>query len=80
MRFIYQSNTAVTVSRSELDPVDYTNLRGGDYHFVMQIKDSLGRGNREVSVLIRKEKAFYERIWFIIVVALALIALIVLGA
>ncbi len=73
-------NTAVTVSRSELDPVDYTNLRGGDYHFVMQIKDSLGRGNREVSVLIRKEKAFYERIWFIIVVALALIALIVLGA
>jgi len=68
-----------TVDRSEMVPVDYTNLRGGDYRFVMQVKDSMGRGDREVSVRIRKEKAFYEEIWFIALVAAAAVALIALG-
>ena len=72
--------TAKTVNRSDLGPADYTNLRGGDYHFVMQLKDSMGRGNKDVSVLIRKEKAFYEEVWFIIAAALAGLALIGLGA
>ena len=62
---------STTVNRSELKPVDYTNLRGGDYHFVMKLQDSMGHGSKEISVLIRKEKAFYEEIWFI---ALALVA------
>ena len=69
-----------TVARSELVPADYTNLRGGEYRFVMQIKDSMGRGSKETAVVIRKEKAFYEEIWFVAlaaVLALALIALIV---
>ena len=73
-------SAATTVDRSELVPVDYTNLRGGDYRFVMQLKDSMGRGNREVSVRIRKEKAFHEQIWFIVLAAAAVIALIALGA
>lgn len=73
-------SAATTVDRSELVPVDYTNLRGGDYRFVMQLKDSMGRGNREISVVIRKEKAFHEQIWFIVLAAAAVIALIALGA
>lgn len=72
-------STVTTVNRSELVPVDYTNLRGGDYRFVIQLKDSMGRGNREMSVLIRKEKAFYEEIWFIVLIALAGLALIAAG-
>ena len=72
-------SAATTVDRSELVPVDYTNLRGGDYRFVMQLKDSMGRGNREISVVIRKEKAFHEQIWFIVLAAAAVIALIALG-
>ena len=60
-----------TVSRSELAPADYTNLRGGDYRFIMQLKDSMGRGNKEVSVRIRKEKAFYEEVWFYVAAAAA---------
>lgn len=71
-------STPTQVVRSELVPVDYTNLGGGDYRFVMQIKDSMGRGNKETSIRIRKEKAFYEQIWFIVLVALAAIGLVAL--
>ena len=68
---------STTIKRSEMVPVDYTNLRGGAYHFVMQLKDSMGRGDREVSVQIVKEKAFFEQVWFYILVALA--AALVIG-
>jgi len=70
--------SGTTVNRSDMVPVDYTNLRGGTYHYTMQLKDSMGRGNREVSVLIVKEKAFYERAWFYILVGLAASAVITL--
>ncbi len=65
-------NTAI--DRSELVPVDYTNLKGGTYNFVMQLHDAMGRGSKEVNVEIVKEKAFYEQLWFMI-----LFALVVLG-
>ena len=71
---------STTINRSDMVPVDYTNLRGGTYHYTMQLKDSMGRGNREVSVQIVKEKAFYEKPWFyllIVVAALIVIALLV---
>ena len=67
-----------TVSRNDLTPVDYTNLSGGDYNFSLQLKDSMGRGNKEVSVHIIKEKKLYEEIWFIILSGLLIIAVIVL--
>lgn len=73
-------NEAVTVNRSELGPVDYTNLRGGDYRFVVQLKDFMGRETREMSVVIHKEKAFYEQIWFVVLAGLAVVALIALAA
>ena len=69
-------DTGSTVSRRDLVPVDYTNLRGGTYSFVMELHDSMGHGNKELSVEIVKEKAFYEELWFIILIsALALICL-----
>ncbi len=71
-------NTVSTVDRSELVPADYTNLRGGDYTYVMHLKDAMGRGDREVSVSIRKEKAFYEQVWFMVLAASALPVLAVL--
>ena len=67
-----------TINRSDMVPVDYTNLRGGTYYFVMRLKDAMGRGNREVSIKIVKEKAFHEQVWFYILVALAAAALIAL--
>ena len=69
---------STTINRSDMVPVDYTNLRGGTYHYVMQLKDSMGRGDREVSVRIVKEKAFYEQVWFYILLALAAAGVIAL--
>ena len=54
----------VTVRRSEFGPVSYTNLSGGSYEFVMELKDAMGRGSKTLSVSIIKEKALYEQWWF----------------
>ena len=69
---------AITVTRSELGPVSYTNLSGGSYRFVMELKDALGRGSKALSVSIVKEKALYEQAWFYVVIGLA--ALLLLAA
>ena len=60
---------AVTVSRSELDPITYTNLPGGSYEFVMELKDAMGRGGKTLTVPIVKEKALHEQVWFYCLVA-----------
>ena len=66
----------ITVDRSDMVPVDYTNLRGGTYHYVMRLKDSMGRGNKEVSVQIVKEKKLYERVWFMVLIVILLILIV----
>ena len=48
--------TDTTVTRSRLGPVDYTNLKIGAYHFLMTVKDPLGRGAQTVSFQIVKGK------------------------
>lgn len=55
---------ATTVKRSELVPVDYTNLDGGEYHFVMEIQDEQGNDNKLLTVKIVKKKALHELLWF----------------
>ena len=66
----------VTVSRSELVPVDYTNLRGGTYYFEMKIKDPISRHEKMVSIKIVKQKAFYEYARFYVLAVLLLTSLI----
>ena len=56
-----------TVSSKDLTSVDYTNLKGGNYRFVMELKDNMGHSTRELVVPIYKEPAFYETPWFIVV-------------
>ena len=65
---------SVTVNRSELVPIDYTNLRGGTYYFTVRLMDSMGRGNRTFAIPIVKEKAFYEYPWFFVLIGILLIA------
>ena len=48
--------TDTTVTRSELGPVDYTNLKIGTYHFLITVKDPLGHGAQTVSFQIAKGK------------------------
>jgi energy-coupling factor transport system substrate-specific component len=64
------SNETTTVNSDDFDPVVYTNLKGGDYRFVMAVSDPLSQGEKIVSVKITKEKAFYERAWFHILAGL----------
>ncbi len=69
-----------TIRRSELGPLDYTNLRGGNYEFVMDIRDAMGRDSHVFRFKIRKEKAIYEYAAFdlaLILLGAAAVALIV---
>ncbi len=61
---------ALTLSRSDLAPADYTNLPGGTYRFTLQLRDSLGHGSKTLSVQLIKEKSFYEQTWFFILAGL----------
>lgn len=69
----FESNRT-TLRRSELQPVSYTNLSGGKYSFVMQLKDS--RGHKEITLYIIKEKAIYEKVWFRVLCVIASLLLI----
>ncbi len=61
----------VTVNRRDLDPVTYTNLPGGSYRFVMELKDALGRESKVLTVPIVKEKSLHEQLWFQFAIFLA---------
>ena len=69
---------SVTTSRSEFDPVDYTNLPGGTYDFIMYIRDPMSRNEQTVSVRLIKQKAVYEYIAFYIMAAVVLLFFIFL--
>ncbi len=68
---------SVTVSRTDLEPIDYTNLSGGEYQFVMQISDAMGHGNNELTVKITKTKSIYEKTWFRVLAVI--LGLLILG-
>ena len=70
------------VKRADMAPVDYTNLRGGSYRFVMKLYDSVSKHTETVSVRIEKEKAFYEYPWFYILCGFLIIgwAVVIMGA
>jgi len=60
------------INRSDLLPVDYTNLRGGTYNFIIRLMDSIGQNSREISAKIVKETSFYEETWFYILSSILL--------
>ncbi len=65
--------------RSDLLPVNYTNLRGGKYHFRMSLLDSHGEVENEITVTIIKEKAIYEQTWFIVAAIILGVLLVALA-
>ena len=71
----FEENTS-TVKRSELMPIHYTNLKGGKYHFIMQIQDPQGQSSKEQKITILKQKAIYELLWVKILCGI-LIALVI---
>ncbi len=67
------------VLSSTLAPVTYTNLPGGTYSFTVHVHDSLGQGNRTISVPIIKNRTIFESGWFYALSVLAVIGLIALS-
>ena len=59
-----------TVNLSNLTSLDYTNLQGGKYHFIMRLDSGAGEESNKISVLISKKPAFYEQLWFWFLIAL----------
>ena len=55
--------------------MDYTNLRGGEYRFVMRLEGENTNGSNELSVLIRKELVIHEQAWFWITVGIIVLLL-----
>lgn len=53
-----------TVLRSELAPVDYTNLPGGEYSFVMELSDLNGSTGGSAAFRIVKEMKLRETFWY----------------
>ena len=65
---------ATVLNRKELGPVTYTNLPGGEYRFVMEVTDALGRESSALSVQIVKEKELYEYAWLYVVLCVIAVA------
>ena len=67
---------SATVQRSELGPLSYTNLSGGDYRFVLKMQDPNGISSKELTVPITKQRKFYELMWVhVLTILLAAVAL-----
>ena len=64
-----------TVLRSELTPITYTNLNGGNYTFIMRIDDPLGQSSQEYQVVIEKQKAFFELLWVRVLIWLMMLVI-----
>jgi len=70
---------AVTVKRSELAPIDYTNLKGGTYTFKVYVNDPRGLSHMEESVTITKERTFIEQPWAKLLIVVFILALILVA-
>lgn len=56
----------------------YTNLRGGEYTFNVYAEDEYGQASNTIRIHLVKEKNFYEKWWFWVLIGLAAAGLIAL--
>ncbi len=68
---LYGFDTKPTnVTRKTLQPVTYTNLYGGTYRFELAVLNTqTGIVDKTVSLIISKEPAYYEQLWFKVLIA-----------
>lgn len=65
------------VSRHDIEPVTYTNLKGGTYKFHFSILNTLtGLDENEMTVTLVKQLTAYEQGWFWLVIGIVGLALI----
>ncbi|MBR1692967.1 MAG: HD domain-containing protein [Lachnospiraceae bacterium] len=64
-----------TLSKQEMEPATYTNLRGGRYTFHLGTINTLtGEKENEISVTFVKQKALHEYIWFWVILVILVAA------
>ena len=68
----------VYLTKQEMTSATYTNLKGGTYRFTISLlNEETGEVEKTASILIIKDRAFYETVWFRILIGLASILLLV---
>ncbi|MBQ9519804.1 MAG: HD domain-containing protein, partial [Firmicutes bacterium] len=69
-----------TLTKQDMEPVSYTNLKGGTYQFRLSVIDTFTRFESGVlNITVIKEKALYERLWFNALLAAGFLALLIFG-
>ena len=64
----------VIVNKSDMQPLRYTNLAGGEHEFSLSLLDSTSRRPRQTfTATIIKAKKFYEELWFYFLIGAAII-------
>lgn len=75
----------ITFTKQEMQPISYTNLSSGKYTFRFSVVDTMtGEDTETFTVEFIKEKAFFEHVWFwvvvvFVIIAAAMLTLIILG-
>ena len=63
-------DSPIALTKHELRPVTYTNLRGGTYRFRLAVLDTMtGQAEQTLEVTLVKAKTVYEQTWFWILLA-----------
>ena len=66
------------VKKQDLKQVSYTNLKGGKYTFHLSIINTItGKTEKTITLTIVKDMAFYEQMWFRIVIGVGIVLLTV---
>jgi len=71
----------IYVTKQEMQYASYTNLKGGTYRFhISLINEATGEVEQTLVVTIIKDKAFYEKAWFwVLMVAAGVLILVGIG-
>ncbi|MCR5816740.1 MAG: HD domain-containing protein [Ruminococcus sp.] len=71
----------ITVNKSDIAPVRYTNLSGGEYEFCLSLIDGKTHEVRQtVTFKIEKKRTFYEHWWFYSICGVVFMIIMVLIA
>ncbi len=71
----------ITVNKSDMAPVRYTNLSGGEYEFCLSLIDGKTHEVRQtVTFKIEKKRTFYEHWWFYSICGVVFMIIMVLIA
>ncbi|MBO7633403.1 MAG: HD-GYP domain-containing protein, partial [Lachnospiraceae bacterium] len=67
----------VVLNKSDMMPVRYTNLRGGEHEFSLSVLNSSTRNVRQTAIFrIVKQRRFYEHWWFYLLCLIAVVVFV----